>query len=123
MSSPPSDVERITDELIKFTCPERIEFSSQGRHALRFQAVVLEPSLSPAGHQPNLGQHTKMLRYRRPAHREVAGKLGHRSFSVAQQLQQLSPARLGHRGYQVWHHNTLVTTNTSGNPNQPCFND
>jgi hypothetical protein len=53
--TPPSDVERITDELIQFTRPERVEFSPQGRHALRFEAVVLEPSLSSAGHQPCLG--------------------------------------------------------------------
>jgi hypothetical protein len=33
---------------------------------------------------------------------------------VAQQLQQASPTRLGHRGHQVWHHNTLVIANTSG---------
>jgi hypothetical protein len=59
-----------------------------------------------------------MLRYRRPAHREVGGQLGHRSFSVAQQLQQPSPARLGYRSNQVWHHNTLVTANASGKPNQ-----
>jgi hypothetical protein len=58
-----------------------------------------------------------MLRYRRPAHREVGGQLGHRSFSVAQQLQQPSPARLGYRSNQVWHHNTLVTANASGKPN------
>ena len=58
-----------------------------------------------------------MLRYRRPAHREVGGQLGHRSFSVAQQLQQPSPARLGYRSNQVWHLNTLVTANASGKPN------
>jgi hypothetical protein len=37
---------------------------------------------------------------------------------VAQQLQQPSPARLGYRSNQVWHHNTLVTANASGKPNQ-----
>jgi hypothetical protein len=47
----------------------------------------------------------------------MADQLSHRSFSVAQQLQQPSPARLGYRSNQVWHHNTLVIANASGKPN------
>ena len=81
-----ADVERIADKLVKLTRPERIELAAQSRHALGVQAVVLEPSFASARDEPGLGQHAKMLRDRRPAHREVAGQYGHRLFAVPQQL-------------------------------------
>ena len=102
---------RIADKLIEFTRPERIEFSAKRGHAHSVQAVVLESSFSSAHDEPNIGEHAEVLRDRRSAHGEMAGQLGHRLFTMSQQLQQAAAIRLRDRSHQVSHVNTLAVAN------------
>ena len=101
----------VGDQIIQFTCPERVEFSAQSRHPPWVQTVVLEPSVSSAGDQAGLGEHPQMLGYCRTADGKVAGQLGHRLFAMTQQLQQAPTVGLGHGSYQIRHLNTLAVTN------------
>jgi hypothetical protein len=98
--------------LIEFTGPEGIEFGTKRGHPPRVQAVVLKFSGSPAGDEPDVGEHSQVLRDRRPAHGEMAGQLGHRLLTGAQQLQQATAVGLRDRSHQISHINTLVFANT-----------
>ena len=100
------------DKLLELTRPERIELGAKRGHPPGIQTVVLVPSFSPAGHEPESGEHAEVLRDRRPAHGEVTGQLGHRLFAVPQQLQQAAAIGLRDRDNQVGHANTLVVANT-----------
>jgi hypothetical protein len=88
---------RVVNKLIELTRPERVEFGAQRSHPPGIQAVVLEPSLSSARDETYVGEHAQVLRDRRPAHGEVPGQLGHRLFTVSQQLQQAPTIRLRDR--------------------------
>src|SRR5580704_19336625 len=76
---------RITDKLIEFTRPERIQFGAKRGHPPSVQAVVLESSFSSARDEPGIGEHAQVLRDRRPAHGEIAGQLGHHLLTGPQQ--------------------------------------
>jgi hypothetical protein len=47
--------------LIEFTGPEGVEFGTKRGHPPRVQAVVLEFSGSPAGDEPDVGEHAQVL--------------------------------------------------------------
>jgi hypothetical protein len=102
---------RVADKLLKLTRPERIELGAKRGHPPGIQTVVLVPSCSPAGDEPEGGEHAEVLRDRRPAHGEVTSQLGHRLFAVPQQLQQAAAMGLRDRDNQVGHANTLVAAN------------
>ena len=108
------DGARIADKLIEFTRPERIEFGTERSHPPSIQAVVLEPSFSPTGDEPDAGEHAEVLRNRRPGHGEITGQLGHGLLTVPQQLQQAAPSGLRHRSHQIRHLNTLAFANALG---------
>jgi len=106
----------IADKLVQFVRPERVELRAQRRHAVGFQPVELEPSISPADDQASLGKHAKVLRDRRPAHGEMPGQRSDGPFAMPQQLQQPAAVRLRYRSHQVRHVNTLAVTNAFGKP-------
>src|SRR5207302_2310066 len=64
---------------------------------LRVRAIKHSPPVPSYIDEPDLQQHTQVLRYRRLLHPQQVHNLSHRPFLERDEVQNLSPAWLGHR--------------------------